>query len=90
MTEISHTLTPQDCLVAVMIAISASDENIRTSELLTIERIVNHLPVFSDYDQGRIRVVAEVVFELFAEEDGLDALFELVRQNLPEALNETA
>ena len=34
--------------------------------------------------------MAEVVFELFAEEDGLDALFELVRQNLPEALNETA
>ena len=27
-----HPLTPQDCLVAVMIAVSASDEDMRTAE----------------------------------------------------------
>ncbi|WP_222861600.1 tellurite resistance TerB family protein [Oceaniovalibus sp. ACAM 378] len=86
----AQSLTPQDCLVAVMIAISASDETVRTAELLTIERIVNHLPVFADFDQDRIRAVAEVVFDLFSEEDGLDALFGLIRDNLPEKLYETA
>jgi len=30
------------------------------------------------------------VFDLFGEEDGLDALFGLVRENLPERLFETA
>ena len=90
MTEISHSLTPPDCLVAMMIAVSASDEKIRTSELLTIERIVNHLPVFKNYDQDRIRLTAETVFDLFSEEDGLDALFGLIRVNLPEQLFETA
>ena len=55
--------TPADTLVAIMIAISASDETIRTSELVTIERIVNHLPVFRDYDQDRIAEVARVVFD---------------------------
>ncbi|PZX15196.1 tellurite resistance protein TerB [Palleronia aestuarii] len=90
MTEISHSLTPPDCLVAMMIAVSASDENLRTTELVTIERIVNHLPVFQNYDQDRIRTTAEIVFDLFSEEDGLDALFGLVRDNLPPHLYETA
>jgi len=73
-----------------MIAISASDENIRTSELVSIESIVDHLPVFADYDKDRLKRVSETVFDLFEEEDGLDALFGLIRENLPEKLYETA
>jgi len=89
-TDIPHSFTPQDSLVAVMIAISASDEDIRASELLTIQAIVNHLPVFSDYDMDRVRTVAQTVFDLFGEEDGLDALFGIIRNDLPERLYETA
>ena len=74
MTESRIPSRPQDCLVAVMMATSASDENIRISELVTIEAIVNHLPVFSDYDTDRIKSVSQTVFDLFSEEDGLDAL----------------
>lgn len=89
-TKQTPLLTPQDALVAIMIAVSASDEVIRTSELAAIQRIVNHLPVFSDYDADRLKEVAEVVFDLFEEEDGLDALFGMVRSALPERLFETA
>jgi len=85
-----HALSPQDCLVAVMIAVSASDGDLRTVELLRIESSVNNLPVFSTYDMDRFKDVSRVVFDLFAEEDGLDALFGLVRENLPERLFETA
>ena len=90
MPDFQSSLSPQDCLVAVMIALSASDENVRTTQLLTIERIVNHLPVFTDYEQDRIAMVAEMVFDLFSDEDGLDTLFELIRASLPPQLNETA
>lgn len=90
MTDIPHSFSPQDSLVAVMIAISASDEDIRASELLTIQAIVNHLPVFSDYDMDRVKTVAQTVFDLFSEEDGLDALFGIIRNDLPERLYETA
>jgi len=86
----SYSFTAQDSLVAVMIAISASDENIRTSELVTIESIVDHLPVFADYDKDRLLRVSEIVFDLFSEEDGLDALFGLIRETLPPKLYETA
>ncbi|AWI82754.1 2-dehydro-3-deoxyphosphooctonate aldolase [Alloyangia pacifica] len=85
-----HPMTPQDCLVALMIAVSASDENMRTAELVKIESAVNMLPIFSNYDIDRMRVITDLVFDLFEQEDGLDALFGLLRDNLPERLNETA
>ncbi len=88
MTDLA--LNPQDALVAVMVAVSVSDERIRTAELIKIEQIVNNLPVFGDYDADRTRAVAQTVFELFEEEDGLDALFGLVHEALPERLWETA
>ena len=90
MTNSTPSLSSQDCLVAVMIAVSASDENIRTSELITIQSIVNHLPIFSDYDVDRIKTVAALVLDLLSEEEGLDAFFGLIRSSLPEGLNETA
>ncbi len=90
MTDNAAPLSSQDCLVAVMIAISASDEDIRTAELITIQSIVNHLPIFSDYDVDRIKTVAAMVLDLLSEVDGLDALFGLIRDNLSSNLNETA
>ncbi|WP_425394204.1 tellurite resistance TerB family protein [Aestuariivita boseongensis] len=73
-----------------MIAVSVSDEDIRTAELVKIQSAVNLLPIFADYDDDRISWLAQTVFDLFEQEDGLDALFGLVRENLPERLFETA
>jgi tellurite resistance protein len=86
----THPLSAQDCLVAVMIAVSASDERISTAELVKIEGAVNNLPVFGNYDADRINIIAQTVFDLFSDEDGLDALFGLIRDSLPERLYETA
>ncbi len=88
--EAPHPLTPQDCLVALMVAISASDENIRTAELIKIQSAVNNLPVFGNYDIDRLTIISQTVFDLFEQEDGLAALFGLIRDNLPERLFETA
>lgn len=88
--SISLSLSAQDCLVAVMIAVSVSDENIRTAELVKIQSAVNHLPIFANYDVERITWLTQTIFDLFEQEDGLDALFGLVRENLPERLFETA
>ncbi|WP_276617443.1 tellurite resistance TerB family protein [Qingshengfaniella alkalisoli] len=90
MSDQQPSLTAQDALVAIMMAVSASDENIRTAELVKIQMIVNHLPIFAEYDVDRLKVVSQTVFDLFEEEDGLDALFGLIRDSLPERLYETA
>jgi tellurite resistance protein len=88
--DIPHPLSPQDSLVAVMVAVSASDENIRTVELVKIQSAVNNLPIFADYDIDRLKTVSQIVFDLFEQEDGLAALFGLVHEALPERLYETA
>lgn len=89
----THTLpafSAQDALVAIMVTVSISDESIRTSELVAIERQVNHMPIFANYDMDAVREVAETVYKLMEEEDGLDTLFAMVRDALPERLWETA
>jgi tellurite resistance protein len=90
MTDNVPAFSPCDALVAVMVAVSASDQNLRTAELVAIERAVNHTPVFADYDIDRMRAVSQTVMSLFEEEDGLDAFFGLVRESLPEKMFDTA
>jgi len=85
-----HSFSAQDALVALMIAVSASDADIRTAELIKINTAVNMLPVFANYDADRLTVVSTTVFDLFEQEEGLDALFGLIREALPERLFETA
>ncbi|MGJ8617783.1 MAG: tellurite resistance TerB family protein [Sulfitobacter sp.] len=88
--DMPHPLSAQDSLVALMVAVSASDEDIRTAELIKIQSSVNMLPVFAGYDNDRLSTISKTVFDLFEQEDGLDALFGLIREALPERLNETA
>lgn len=90
MTIALPSLSPCDALVAVMVAVSASDVAMSTAELVAINRIVNHTPIFADYDADRIRGITQTVLSLFEEEDGLDALFGLMRDALPAALLDTA
>jgi tellurite resistance protein len=84
------SFSAQDALVAAMVGVSASDENMTTNELLSIARMVDTLPVFAGYDRDRVRTVSQTVFDLLTEEDGLDALFGLIRDALPKPLYETA
>jgi tellurite resistance protein len=81
---------PRDALVAVMVALSAADENMSTNELLSISRMIDTLPVFEDYDNSRLPQVSRIVFDLFREEDGLDVLFARVKAVLSPPLAETA
>lgn len=82
--------SPQDCLVAVMIATSASDLDVGTAELMSIQRIVNHMPIFADYDLDHVAVISDAVFSMLEEEDGLDSLFGIVKGYLPLKLYDTA
>ena len=88
--DASLSLSAQDSLVALMVAVSASDEDIRTAELIKIQSAVNMLPIFAGYDNDRLSVISKTVFDLFEQEDGLDALFGLIKEALPERLFETA
>lgn len=86
----SEAMSPEDALVAVMIATSAADEDMTEPEFKEITSIVELLPVFRSYDSDRIAMVGALVSDLFTEEDGLDALLGLVEDALPDHLRETA
>ncbi|MEM9138396.1 MAG: tellurite resistance TerB family protein [Pseudomonadota bacterium] len=86
----TETLTPQDALVAVMIATSVADETMTNREMISISSIVELLPVFAGYDLDRVQRMTGMVSDLFTEEDGIDALLGLVLAALPERLRETA
>ena len=90
MPQTLPAFSAQDALVALMVTVSISDETIRTSELVAIERQVNHLPIFADYEMEAVREVTQTVYRLMEEEDGLDTLFAMVREALPDRLWETA
>ena len=83
-------MTGQDALAALMVAVSASDEEIRTAELVKISNSINNLPVFAGYDADRLPRVSKMVVDLLEQEDGLEALFGLIRDALEERLFETA
>jgi tellurite resistance protein len=83
-------LSAQDALAALMIAVSASDEDIRTAELVKMSNAINNLPIFAGYDAERLPQMSRMVFDLLEQVDGLDALFGLIRDALPERLYETA
>ena len=90
MSQHLPSLNVEDALIAIMVAVAASDESLETSELVSISRMVDHLPIFANFDIDRIHTISQTVYDLFEEEDGLDALFALVKSALPERLFETA
>ena len=73
-----------------MIAEGTSHRGVTKIEFASIIKIIEHLPIFKDYDASRVKTIAETVYDIFEEEDGLDALFGLIKVSLPEHLFETA
>ena len=48
-----------EALIYTMVLISAADQNMTDAELHTIGELVNHLPVFRDFDRGKLVRVAQ-------------------------------
>jgi tellurite resistance protein len=55
-----------------------------------MSRLVQELPVFSDFHPARIASVTETCLTLLGQEDGLDRAMALIREALPQRLCETA
>jgi tellurite resistance protein len=77
-------------LIHTMVLASAVDDEMTDAELRIIGDIVNHLPVFADYDHKRLAPDLEACAQLLAREDGLDTALDRIRAALPPKLRETA
>jgi tellurite resistance protein len=86
MSTISH----HSALVYVMVVVAAADGTMSDKELRTIGELSHRLPVFRDFDPGRLLATAQECAMLLQEKDGFDAVLGLVKDALPEQLRETA
>ena len=77
-------------LIHTMVLASAVDDEMNDAELRIIGDIVNHLPVFVNYDHKRLTKDLSECAALLAEEDGLEQAMKRIRAALPQKLRETA
>jgi len=77
-------------LIYVMVLMAAADSDMTDRELLMIGDLVQHLPVFRDFDAEKVVSVAEQCADILDAEGGLDAVLGLIEQALPEGLRDTA
>jgi uncharacterized tellurite resistance protein B-like protein len=77
-------------LIETMFLVAAADSRITDAEINIIEDIVGHLPIFRDYDRGRLSQTLEVCTEILGQEDGLESGLTSIRAALPPKLRETA
>jgi len=85
-----QTINPHTALIYVMVTMSAVDSAMSDKELRKIGTIVTTLPVFENFSSDLLVQIAEDCGEILQEEGGLEAVFGLVRDALPEHLHETA
>jgi tellurite resistance protein len=81
---------PQEALICAMVLVGASDRQMSDAELATMQRLVQELPVFSDFHPSEIADVTETCLQLLNREDGLDRACTMIREALPPRLRETA
>ena len=81
---------PQEALICAMVLVGIADRHMSDAELATMRRLVQELPVFSDFHPSEIATVTETCLQLLSHEDGLDRACNMIREALPPRLRETA
>jgi tellurite resistance protein len=82
--------TAQEALIFAMVTMSAVDRIISDAELRKIGNIVSQLPVFAKFDVDHLVKTAEACGNILSEDDGLDAILDIIAKALPKKLYETA
>lgn len=77
-------------LIYTMVLVSAADGAMSDAELRSIGDVVNHLPIFRDYDADTLPTVAGDCAEILDDDEGLDKALQVIEGLLPDKLHETA
>jgi hypothetical protein len=73
-----------------MVIVSAADSDMPDAELRIIGDIVEDLPVFRDFDRGKLPLVLNDCTDLISRENGLEETLKAIKAGLPAKLRETA
>jgi tellurite resistance protein len=84
------TISTEQALIYTMVTMSGVEGKINAIELAEIRQLVQTLPIFRDFDEHRLMMVAQEAGEILQENEGLNAILGLVKQALSPKLRETA
>lgn len=84
------TISTEQALIYTMVTMSGVEGKVNAIELAEIRQLVQTLPIFRDFDEHRLMMVAQEAGEILQENEGLDAILGLVKQALSPKLRETA
>ncbi|MEO6395678.1 MAG: tellurite resistance TerB family protein [Devosia sp.] len=83
-------LSTHDALIYVMVIAASSDAAVSDRELSNIQGLVNRLPVFDGYDQGKLAETARNCLDLVKDSSSLDNVLDMVLGAIPSRLRDTA
>jgi tellurite resistance protein len=86
----SGTISTEQALVYVMVMMSGVEGKMKSEELAEIELLINTLPAFKKFDRTRLLTVAQECGDILQENEGMQTVIGLVKDQLPERLRETA
>ena len=86
----AQRIAAHDALIYVMVIMAAADRELSDTELHRIGSLVQHLPIFRDFDTERLVPVAEECAALLGPDEGLDMVLGMIGASLPVRLRETA
>jgi tellurite resistance protein len=86
----TEPLDHHDALIYAMVTTSAVDRTMTDAELGRIGEIVSQLPVFADYDSGKLVEAAQSCGEVLGQDGGLQTVLRMIRSSVPAKLRETA
>ncbi|WIY52966.1 tellurite resistance TerB family protein [Devosia sp. YIM 151766] len=84
------TSQAHDALIHVMIVAATSDSAITEKELDRIKVLIERLPVFENFDKGRLGQVVNRCADVLNGPDGLDRVLDEAVAILPAKLQDTA
>jgi len=82
--------TAHEALIYLMVVVSASDRDMTAIELERIGEAVRSWPVFEDFDRKTLIATAQACQKQLGEGGGLEGIFALAREVIPERLHDTA
>jgi tellurite resistance protein len=84
------SLSPQEALIYIMVVTSAADRTMDDSELKRIGSVVRQLPVFQDFSEDSLPLVAADCARMLDNDSDLQSVIDAITKDLPSHLNDTA
>lgn len=84
------SLSTQDALIYLMVLSATSDSKVSDHELMSIQGLVERLPVFSGYDLTKFTETARNCVDLIQDTHSLDNVLDMVVGAIPARLHDTA